>query len=83
MNKPMNAAFLIAKKRDGHELTPGEIADLIAGYTNGDVPDYQMAAWAMAVYLRGMTTEETAALTEAHARSGDVLDTLGRGAAGR
>ncbi len=69
----MNAALLIAKKRDGNELAAGEIADLVAGYTRGDVPDYQMAAWAMAVYLRGMTTGETAALTEAMLRSGDVL----------
>lgn len=66
----MNAAWLIAKKRDGGELAGGEIAELIDGYTRGDVPDYQMAAWAMAVYLRGMTAAETAALTEAMLRSG-------------
>lgn len=69
----MNPVLLIAKKRDGHELTADEIAALIAGYAEGRIPDYQMSAWAMAVYLRGMTTAETAALTEAMLHSGTTL----------
>lgn len=69
----MNVAQLIAKKRDGAELTEVEIGDLIAAYAAGDLPDYQMAAWAMAVFLRGMTTAETAALTEAMLNSGEVF----------
>jgi pyrimidine-nucleoside phosphorylase len=60
----MNVVNLISKKRDGGELTPYEIGTLIEGYVRGGVPDYQMASWAMAVFLRGMTVEETAALTE-------------------
>lgn len=60
----MHPVFLIAKKRDGAELTAQEIGSLIEGYVRGGVPDYQMAAWAMAVFLRGMTSEETAVLTE-------------------
>jgi thymidine phosphorylase len=66
----MNVVQLISKKRDGHELSAGEIGALIAGYVSGDVPDYQMAAWAMAVYLRGMTVAEIAALTEHMLHSG-------------
>ncbi|MCC7476505.1 MAG: thymidine phosphorylase, partial [Pirellulales bacterium] len=61
---------LISKKRDGLELTAGEIGSLITGYVRGEVPDYQMAAWAMAVFLRGMTVAETAALTEHMLHSG-------------
>ncbi|TWT35140.1 Pyrimidine-nucleoside phosphorylase [Posidoniimonas corsicana] len=70
----MNAARLITKKRDGGELTDTEIGELIAGYVSGDVPDYQMSAWAMAVFLRGMSTAEIAALTEAMLNSGEVLE---------
>ncbi len=65
---------LIRKKRDGLELTRDEIHFLISGYTTGEVPDYQMSAWLMAVVLRGMTREETAALTEYMLHSGEVLD---------
>lgn len=70
----MRAVDLIAKKRDGQALSSEEIGWLIAGYAAGDIPDYQMAAWAMAVVLRGMDDRETADLTMAMARSGDMLD---------
>lgn len=66
----MNVVQLISKKRDGGELTDDEIGALIADYVADRVPDYQMAAWAMAVYLRGMTVAETASLTEHMLRSG-------------
>jgi pyrimidine-nucleoside phosphorylase len=66
----MNPVWIIAKKRDGAELSAGEIGALIAGYARGDVPDYQMAALALAFYLRGMTTAETAALTDHMLASG-------------
>jgi len=65
---------LIRKKRDGGELSRAEIGYLVDAYTAGDIPDYQMAAWLMAVVLRGMTREELAALTEAMLQSGEVLD---------
>lgn len=70
----MNATQLIAKKRDGHALTEDEIAWLIEGYVADRVPDYQMSAFAMAVYLRGMTTKETVALTQNMLHSGVVLE---------
>lgn len=65
---------LIQKKRDGLALSRSEIRYLIEGYTNGSIPDYQMSAWAMAVYFQGMSDEETAELTLAMAESGDQLD---------
>jgi pyrimidine-nucleoside phosphorylase len=70
----MRAVDLIRRKRDSGELTPEEIHHLIAAYTRGDIPDYQMSAWLMAVVLRGMSRAETAALTEAMLHSGRVLD---------
>ena len=70
----MRAEELIRKKRDAGTLTREEIFFLIQQYTCGDVPDYQMAAWLMGVYFRGMTPAETADLTEAMMRSGQVLD---------
>jgi len=70
----MRAVDIIAKKRDGKELTREEIEFFIRGFTRGEIPDYQAAAWAMAVLLRGMTPRETADLTLAMAYSGDVLD---------
>ena len=66
--------WLIEQKRDGGELAPDDIRDLIAAYARGDLPDYQMAAFAMAVFFRGMSSAELAAMTDAMMRSGDVLD---------
>ena len=65
---------LIASKRDGAELSSEEIQGLIAGLLDGRVADYQMTAFLMAVFFRGMTDAETVGLTEAMLRSGSVLD---------
>src|SRR5436190_638799 len=65
---------LIERKRDGGRLTPDEIDALVQGYTTGDLPDYQMSAFCMAVVWRGMDAAETAALTAAMVRSGEQLD---------
>ncbi len=70
----MNALELIREKRDGHEHSPAAIAFVVRGATDGSIPDYQLAAWLMAVRLRGMTDLETQALTMAMAESGRVLD---------
>jgi pyrimidine-nucleoside phosphorylase len=70
----MNVAELILKKRDGFALVEAEIAFLIKGYTAGRIPDYQMAAFCMAVFHRGMAADETLSLTRAMQRSGSVLD---------
>ncbi|NIV40255.1 MAG: thymidine phosphorylase [Anaerolineae bacterium] len=70
----MHATDVIAKKRDGGELSREEVEFFVQGYTQGDIPDYQAAAWLMAVYLQGMTDEETKYLTLAMAHSGDMLD---------
>ena len=70
----IRAAELIERKRDGEEHTPEEIAALVAGYASGEIPDYQMAAWCMAVFFRGLTGRETYALTDAFIRSGEQLD---------
>jgi len=66
-------ARIIAQKRDGEELTAQQIVDFIAGYSDDEIPDYQMSAFAMAVFLNGMTTAETAALTQAMLDSGTRL----------
>ncbi len=68
------AIDVIRKKRDAIELSREEIEGLVDAYTRGDIPDYQVSAWLMAVVLRGMTRPETAALTDAMLRSGEVLD---------
>ena len=65
---------LIAKKRDGEKLTEEEINYMITEYVAGNIPDYQMAAFLMAVYFNGMTEEETVTLTQAVAHSGDMVD---------
>lgn len=70
----MRTVDIITKKRDGGEWTRDEIEFFVKGYVAGDVPDYQAAAWAMAVYFRGMSAAETARLTEAMAFSGATLD---------
>ncbi len=70
----MRVYDLIQKKKNGEELTPAELDFLVQGYTNGAIPDYQMSAFAMAVYFQSMTAAETAALTDAMARSGDTVD---------
>ncbi|OBR63001.1 pyrimidine-nucleoside phosphorylase [Paenibacillus oryzae] len=70
----MRAVDLIHKKRDGGELSAAELNFLIQGYSKDEVPDYQMSAFAMAVFFRGMTAAETAALTLAIAESGDQVD---------
>ena len=70
----MRAVDIIIKKRDKQQLTSQEIDFFVQGFTNGDIPDYQASAFAMAVLLNGMTPFETADLTLAMARSGQVLD---------
>ena len=68
------AIDVIRKKRDGGELSRGEIDYLVNSYTVGDIPDYQVSAWLMAVVWRGMTRAETTALTDAMLHSGEILD---------
>jgi pyrimidine-nucleoside phosphorylase len=70
----MRAVDLIKKKRDSGEHSREEIEFLISGYTCGDIPDYQMSAWLMATWIRGMTRSELAALTEVMLYSGEVLN---------
>ena len=73
-------AELIQRKRDGAELSAEEIGELVLAYARDDVPDYQMAAFCMAAYFRGLTPAETHALTDAMVRSGETIDlsALGR-----
>ena len=70
----MRAVDIIIKKREGLELTQEEIKFFVLGFTDGTIPDYQAAAWTMAVLLNGMTPQETTDLTMAFVQSGDTLD---------
>ena len=69
----MRMVDLIEKKRDGGVLTDDEIRFIIKGFTDGSIPDYQMSAFAMTVFYKGMTDHETAVLTDAMMRSGDTV----------
>ncbi len=73
----MRAVDIIIKKRDHQELTQPEIEFFVQGFAKGDIPDYQVSAWAMAVLLNGMTPRETTFLTLAMAASGETLDLSG------
>jgi pyrimidine-nucleoside phosphorylase len=70
-------AELIERKRDGEELPGEEIAELVLAYARGEVPDYQLAAFCMAVYFQGLSSAETFALTDAMVRSGETIDLAG------
>ncbi len=70
----MSIPEIIARKRDGYEHTREELTTIVLGFTRGQVPDYQVAAWLMAVFLRGLSGEETLWLTEILASSGEQLD---------
>ena len=70
----MRAYDIIYKKREGQKLNKEELKFLINGYVEGEIPDYQMSAWSMAVYFQGMDAEETANLTMLMAESGDMID---------
>ncbi len=73
----MRAVDIIRKKRDGHALSPAEIAAMVAGSASGEIADYQWSALLMAIVWRGMNSTETAALTDAMIRSGTVVDLSG------
>jgi pyrimidine-nucleoside phosphorylase len=68
---------LIERKRDGGELSADEIGELMLGYANGEIPDYQLAAFCMAVFFRGLSSAETYALTDALIRTGETVDLHG------
>lgn len=70
----MTAYEIIAKKRDGLELTDDEIHFMVNGYTEGTIPDYQMASWLMAVFFRSLNVRETKALTNTVLHSGEIID---------
>jgi pyrimidine-nucleoside phosphorylase len=70
----IRAAELIERKRDGKELDGEEVAELVLGYARGEIPDYQLAAFCMAVYFQGLSTAETFALTDAMVRSGETIE---------
>jgi pyrimidine-nucleoside phosphorylase len=70
----MRTVDLIQRKRDGEELAPEEIEFLVEGYTNGDIPDYQMSSFLMAVFFSGMSDREVSRLTECMLRSGGTVD---------
>ncbi|PKL75079.1 MAG: hypothetical protein CVV27_17245, partial [Candidatus Melainabacteria bacterium HGW-Melainabacteria-1] len=70
----MNMVELIRKKRDGEAHSPEEIKALVADIVAKQIPDYQLSAWLMAVFLRGLNLDETTELTRAMAESGETLD---------
>src|ERR1700749_360660 len=70
----MRTVDLIQRKRDGEELAPEEIEFLVEGYTSGDIPDYQMSSFLMAVFFSGMSDREVSRLTECMLRSGETVD---------
>lgn len=70
----MNVIDIISKKRDGLEMSQTEIEYMVKGISDGSIPDYQISAWAMAVYFRGMSSQETRSLAVAMAYSGEVMD---------
>ena len=74
----IHPAELIQRKRDGGELSAEELRELVLGYASGDVPDYQMSAFCMAVMFRGLTSAETLAMTEAFVGSGETIDMAAR-----
>ncbi len=73
----IHAAELIRRKRDGERLAGDEVAELVLAYARGEVPDYQMAAFCMAVYFQGLDGAETSALTDAMIASGETIDLSG------
>jgi pyrimidine-nucleoside phosphorylase/thymidine phosphorylase len=73
----MRTVDLIHRKREGEELNNDEIAFLVEGYTNGEIPDYQMSAFLMAVFFKGMSDPEVSAFTDLLMRSGEVVDLSG------
>ena len=73
----VHAAELIRRKRDGEKIPAGELSELVLEYARGNVPDYQLAAFCMAVYFRGLDGAETFALTEAMIESGETIDLHG------
>ncbi|HKT43908.1 MAG TPA: hypothetical protein VJQ85_03840, partial [Gaiellaceae bacterium] len=74
----MHAVDLIERKRNGEELSAEEVRELVAAYVRGDVPDYQAAAFLMAVWFRGLTPAETYAMTAAMVASGETVDLAAR-----
>src|SRR3989442_13017821 len=74
LSHSMRTVDLIHRKRDGEELDVEEISHLVDGYTRGEIPDYQMSAFLMAVYFSGMQDREVSALTESMMRSGEMVD---------
>src|SRR5581483_3857199 len=72
--RKMRTVDLIHRKRDGEELSPEELRFLVDGYSRGEIPDYQMAAFLMAVYFSNMTDREVSALTELMMNSGSLVD---------
>ena len=70
----MRMTDILEKKRDGGELSRAELEFFVRGLTSGEIPDYQISAWLMAVYFRGMSDRELADLTELMAHSGDMTD---------